>query len=151
MSAFDHEAANADARGRIQPVSNREVLEIYRDHFALPFRAAAAGVPPRFRSFHYGVGKLTVTGKPTLALEFNGGRIRYVYLIKSKNWDDRDARFAVNLLSEIVTSNILDTIHADVEARHCRTGAKLKGQPLSSRDRGALEELSELHATRGLC
>lgn len=144
------EAEVATGRDRVKPASNAEVLEVYRDQFALPYRPMLGNQFLGPGSFRYQINSLTIIGRPHLALEGTRGRRKYVYVMASKDWDESDVRFGTNLLSELVVANIPDSRHSDVEVLDCRRRRRLAGSCLCSRDRDALDQLADLLASRGL-
>lgn len=152
-SIADHRTIEGDCATKedtVQPKNNAEVLEFYLAHFASPFRPIAQEIPEEFDSYRYEVNGLTITGKPHLIVRNKQDKLKFLYLLTSKDWGDKEKGFFIGLLGEIIAKNFDDTLPRDVEGLDCRTGTKVIRSGLGKQNRQRLEFIAEDLKRRGL-
>lgn len=119
------------------------MLEFYSAHFASPFRPIFQEIPGEFDSYKYEVSGLVITGKPHLIVKNKQNKLKYLYVLTSKDWGDKEKGFFIGLLGEIVAKFFPDAQHRDVEGLDCRTGTKVIRSGLGVQNRQRLEFLAE--------
>jgi hypothetical protein len=139
----------ATDRDAVQPRNNAEVLRVYKESFAAPFRPLRDVCPSGSATYTWPVDGVVLSGKPHLAV---AGRIatKYLYLVTAKDLADESKRWLVTLLAEIVIANVPGARHRDVEGLDLRSGSVIKGAPLSARRRTRLRDLCDVLKRLGL-
>ncbi len=145
-SIADHRTIESDCSTKddaVQPKNNAEVLELYLAHFASPFRAIAQEIPDEFESYRYEVNGLTITGKPHLIVKNKQDKLKFIYILTSKDWGEKEKGFFIGLLGEIIAKNFTDALPRDVEGLDCRTGTKVIRAGLGKQNWQRLEFIAE--------
>lgn len=143
IQARDEEDQASEPEQAVQPRNIAEVLTVYLQHFATPFRPAEGEVPAEFQSYDAEIEGLRITGKPHLAVQNQRGRTKYLYILTSKEWNDSQKNFFIGLLGEILAANVEGAEPRDLEGLDCRTGRKIIRNGLGRNFRQRVEFIAE--------